>query len=490
MAINTQLEYGAYTRMVADAKAQTLVEIKFAGQDAGEVVAAFPQVSLNACDISSGRANFSGRLILTLVYVGDEGKLCRIQRGAEFSHYCDDERFASAQRSVCTLSAERTQIRREGSSLVAVIVIGASIEAYDTVQRGYVSSIEGAACRREDEKLYSIVNFSGESDVEDDFDCVAEDVLIPSASVLVHDCNVRAGLAEISGELYLNLLALRDGIPVSLDRTIPFKAELACDDAVVTRRAGCRAEIKEINVNCRVSEESGKCNVEVSAALAFSGKYAEETQTPLVLDAFCKDRELDLTFTEEETRVPSDIRVYTERVGGACACTAKLDYTCAFYAAALPRAEFSRTAGGVEGSVTATLLYEQGGEIRSCEVSLPFSIALAGLREGADDISVAVCGISIRQRAEGECEAEASLKITATDGEISRVRYVSGVTEGAEKPERSAAISVYIPAAGDGLWETAKNLSENPEDVTRSNPELEFPLTGKERILIYRPKQA
>ena len=98
--------------------------------------------------------------------------------------------------------------------------------------------------------------------------------------------------------------------------------------------------------------------------------------------------------------------------------------------------------------------------------------------------------MSMRQRAEGECEAEASLKITAADGESYTVKYVASATEGEPIKRSDSAVSVYIPAAGDGLWETAKRLSESPENIRSSNPDLNFPLTGKERILIYRPKQA
>ena len=104
------------------------------------------------------------------------------------------------------------------------------------------------------------------------------------------------------------------------------------------------------------------------------------------------------------------------------------------------------------------------------------------------DIAVAVSGMSIRQRAEGECEADATLKITAAHGETRSIKYLSEVTEGGDKRQDDCAISVYMPSAGDDLWATAKKLNAPPESVCASNPGLEFPLTGKERILIFRGK--
>lgn len=135
-------------------------------------------------------------------------------------------------------------------------------------------------------------------------------------------------------------------------------------------------------------------------------------------------------------------------MGGLCATKAKLDYTCAFLAAAAPRAEFARSGDGVEGSVTATLLYEQNGEIRATEVNLPFTVTLNGLGE-CNAVNIAVCGVNMRQRSEGECEAEAVLKIAASECLSENVKYVCGVEEGESVPVNDCALSVYIPAAGD-----------------------------------------
>jgi len=488
MSIQAQFQTGAFTRQVATLGAQSMVEIKFSEENAGEAVAVEPQISLNSCEISSGRVNYSGRLIATLVYTDEEGKLCRVQKGAEFSHFIDNEILAPAQKSECALTCERCKVKRDGSSLVVSVVVGAKVDVYDNAQRSFITSIDGAICKTDSAKLYSIINFSGESDVDDEFDCMAEDVLVPSASVQVLDCNAHAGVIEVNGEIYLSLLAVRDGSPVNLDRTVPFKCELSCDEALLSQRAYCRAEIKSISVNCKVYEEKGKCGVELNVGLGFCGHFYEEEEVTYLSDAFCTASETQLTFAEERVKLDNETKVYSERVSGPCASKAKLDYTCAFLAAALPKAEFTRTDKGVDGSVTATLLYDKSGEVHSTEVNMPFSIELAGLSSDCKNVAVSVCGMSLRQRAEGECEGEAVLKITAADGETRVVSYVTEATEGEPKEPVDCAVSVYIPAAGDGLWETAKRLSESPESIKKTNPDLNFPLTGKERILIYRSK--
>lgn len=488
MSLSTQYSTGTYQRRIAVIKSQSIVEIRLSGQEIGEVVAVYPQVSLSSVETASGRVTYGGRLVCTVVYADENGKLCRLQKGAEFSHYSDDDRLAPAHNALCSLTCEKAQIKRDGSSYLIAVVVGAEISIFASAERNMLTEAEGAVCNRENQKLFTAVTFTGESEVEDDFDCNAEDVLVPAAEVLVLNCGCRAGAVEVSGEIYLSLLAVRSGKPVCLDRIIPFKCEIPCDDALLSRNAVCRAEIKEISVNARVNEERGKCDVELVAQLTFAGQYYEEEEASLILDAFSRENSLQLTYAEETASPCNETKVYTERVTGLCATKAKLDYTCSLLAAALPKAEFAHSQSGIEGSVSATLLYEQNGEIHSTEVNLPFSVTLTGLNTECADITVAVCGVNIRQRAEGECEAEAVLKIAAADCEQQTVKYLTDAVEGEKLNVNDSAISVYIPAAGDGLWNTAKKLLQSPEEIQSTNPELTFPLSGKERILVYRPK--
>lgn len=485
--LNATTATGACTRKIADLKAQSIVEIKFTEQDMGEIVAVCPQVSLSSAEVSSGRINYGGRLICTVVYA-DGSNLCRVQKGAEFSHHLDNDKLAPAQNCDCSLSCEHTRVKREGSFYIVSVVVGADISISDSAERSYIQSLDGAIVRREEGKLFNAVAFLGESEIDDDFNLVATDILVPSAQPLVLNCAARSGLIEVTGEIYLSLLAVREGSPVALDRVIPFKTEISCERAIVPSPAGCRAEIKDMTVDCKVNEERGKCDVNFNATLAFTGTFYEEEEVSYIADAFSAENELKLNFSEEESNVCTDVKVYSERVSGLCASKAKLDYTCAFLAAALPRADYARTQDGVEGSVNATLFFEQGGEVRSTEVNLPFSVRLTGLNDAHGAVSVAVLGMSLRQRAEGECEAEVILKIAVLDGQCHRVRYLAAAEEGEKKAVNDSAISVYIPTAGDGLWETAKKLGCSPESIQKANPELNYPLSGKERILIFRGK--
>lgn len=495
MSLNPVFQTEGYKKLIVSLGAQSIVECRFSQvDDVNEIIAVYPQVAVSGCEVASGRVNYGGRLICTVVYTDDGGKLCRMQKGAEFSHYADCDLLAPAQTGLCALKCERSQIKRDGSSYVISVVVGAEIRAFGNAERTFLTGADGAVCRTENVKFYSAVTFSGESEIEDDFECDSvADVLVPGAEVLVTDCECRSGEVAVTGEIYLSLLTTRGGSAAALERTVPFKASIPCENALLSQRAACRAEIRDVNVTAKVNEERGKCEINLLATLGIDGVFYEETEVPAATDAFCPANETEISFGEESASPCDGVKVYAERVSGLCATRNKLDYTCNFKAVALPRAEFSfrRESHTLEGAVTAVLVYEQGGEQRSSEVSLPFTVSPSGLFEEEDPaITVVACGVSVRQRSEGECEAEAVLKISVFGRKEKRSAYITKLTEGKPVKESDAAISVIIPAAGDELWDIAKKLRRAPKAVSECNPELTFPLKGDERILVYRMKNA
>ena len=495
MSISTQYSTNTFTRRIADIKSQSIVEIRFSGQDAGEIVAVYPQVCLSSCETSNGRINYNGRLVCTVVYADENGKLCRMQKGAEFSHFADDDTLAPAQSGVCALTCDKTTVKREGSSFVIAAIISADINVYARAERSYISGAEGAYVRTESVSLASAVCFSGESEVEDDFDADSVvDVLIPCAKAVVLSCVCGTGEVEAGGEIYLSLFAMRQQSPICLERIIPFKCVIPCDDASAGRRAAARAEICDLNVTANVNEDRGKCQINFVCNLSLSGWFADEHSAEVAVDAFSDTNEVVVTRSEELLPRCVDVKVYSERVSGLAATKSKLTYDCKFLAAALPRAEcaFNEQSGCVEGAVNTVLIYEQNGEIKSTDVNLPFTVALSGVAEQGQRVfeDVAVCGVSVRLKAEGEAEAEATLKICATVCDEKSVNYITAMEEGEEVEVNDCAVSVFLPAAGDGLWDIAKKLKKSPEEVKACNAELEFPLTGKERILVYRGKKA
>ena len=209
-----------------------------------------------------------------------------------------------------------------------------------------------------------------------------------------------------------------------------------------------------------------------------------------IIDAFSTECAVRLGYSEAETCSSKETFVRTERIAGKAALSSPIDYSDTLLAVALQRAEgevvFTPEGRRFEGLATATLLVKGQDGRRGVEMSVPFSVPLPC--EGECAVSALVCGMSARQKQEGEIDAEATLKLSVTPRQRSVLRAVCAVEEGEPFSERDCAVSVYIPRAGDGLWELSKRLKKPPEEVMRSNPELEFPIREGKRVIIYRKK--
>ena len=54
--------------------------------------------------------------------------------------------------------------------------------------------------------------------------------------------------------------------------------------------------------------------------------------------------------------------------------------------------------------------------------------------------------------------------------------------------EKRQLAAIEDALENEDLWGLAKRLGQYPEALLETNPDLQFPLTGKERIVVYRQK--
>jgi len=492
--IKSVLNTESCVRQTERLSAQSVVECRFP-QSSGitEVILTQPQLSVVSCEVADGRVNYSGKIIFTLVYSDEEGKLCRMQKGAEFSHYRDSVNLSPAQNGVCRLKCERLTVKRDGSAFVVSAIISADIVVFARAERSYISSADGAQLKMENISFPSRVYFSAESQAEDDFEADGvEDILAPQAKAIVNKVQCSVGEVEVSGDIYLSLFSMRRQSPVCLERVIPFKRTIMCDDADGRFSSFARAEVSDLNVSCSVNEERQKCNVSFSCNVSINGYFISFSEGAAATDAFSETEKVKLNIAEEEFSAIDGVKIYSEKVNALAATKNRLGYDCKFYAACAPSAECSYNAqtGCAEGVARCTLVYGQNGEIKSCDVEAPFSVPLNGVAGDGQEVETEAfaSGMAVRLRAEGEAEAEASLKICAYVSSHKKISYLTEISSDGELELSDSAVSVYFPAAGDGLWDIAKKLNKPTDFISSSNPSLTYPLAGNERIVVYRKK--
>ena len=485
MQIETQRYRG--TTRTGTLSAETAVECRFGGE-VETVLSACAELMPVRAEAEEGGVRILGRARFSLVYENAEHGVCRAEKGAEFTLRAAGECCSAASPRV-QLKAEQLSVRREGASIYLTALVSAQAELFEEQEFEYLTGGE-LVMRREGLTLWGAHLLSGETELSDDFETdFLGDILLHTSGALVTSVRAEAGSLLLEGEVNLCILALKGGEPVSLERLIPFRIELPAESAGAGAPAEGRVSVKDVYLHADADEEQGKCSLHAELTLSAEGCVYREETADAVTDAYSLTHSVRLGFSQAETSCAGEMLSFTERITGKAALSSPIDYSDTLLAVILQRAEVVLSPEGrrAEGVAAATLLVKgaDGGR-RGVEMSFPFSVPVPC--EGECSLSLLVCGMSARQKQEGEIDAEATLKFSASPRRKSTVRAVCAAEEGEPLSECDAAVSVYIPRAGDGLWELSKRLKKPPEEVLKSNPELEFPIREGERVVIYRKK--
>ena len=492
MSLKPQFETYRYVGEICRLRAQSVVECRLPGSEINSILAVHANAVTTENGCVDGEVRYGGKVLLSIVYEDGEKNICRAERGAEFFHKAEGKDVTPACFAKTALSAENVHWRREGSGLYVSVVVNADILVYGSKQTEYLTGGEGLICRHKEITVCKTVCVSGETEDEDEFESdYVGDILLHSERAVAHRVEVEAGALRLDGELSLNICVLKeDNSLCSYERLLPFRMEVPCDEAFGKASASARVCVKSARLTVDVDEDKGKSKIVFSYCLSAECVVCVNEALTAVEDAFAPDTQITLKKGNGGGRYATNTMKYTERINGVAALSPQIDEDYALQAAVLPRCEMTLKKGErgmeAEGVVTAdVLLCSADGTHRSAELSLPFIFPVE-MDEEIAEADCLVCGLNVRRKKGGEVEAEATLKLSVKTYQAIEWEYLSEVEIGEEIEEEKGGFTVFIPRAGDGLWELAKRLRCHPESIEKSNPELQFPIKDGERIFVYR----
>ena len=492
MLIQPQFETYRYTGEIDCLHSQSMVECRLPGSEIGSILAVQASAVPTECVCADGEVRYGGKLLLCVVYEDGDKKICRVERGAEFFHKAEGSAVTPACFAKVAFNVENVTHRREGSGLYVSVVIGACANVYGGKQIEYLSGGENLVALPTEMKVCKTVCVSGEVEAEDEFETdYVGDILLHSENAVVTHVGVGAGELRVEGELALNVCVLKSDESVcSYERLLPFTLEIPCEEAFGNVKASARVCVKSATLTAGVDEEKGKSKIVFSYALCADCFLSQTEGVSVAGDAFSPLAKIRLIKEKGEGRYLTNTVKCVERISGVAAISALPEGDYALEAAVLPRAEIvcKKTERGVEAEGAAlaeVILRGIDGGRKTCSLSLPFvfPVDIEGEFFEAECI---VCGLNVRRKNGGETEAEATVKLCVKSYEKCVWEYIRETEEGEAVEESDAALSIFLPEAGETLWEVAKRLSCLPEELERSNPDLTFPVKEGERIFVYR----
>lgn len=394
-----------------------------------------------------------------------------------------------------TVRADNARVTRVGDDYsakcsVTFIGEGSSTDEYAAVVGGNGLIVKETVLSADESAGVAADEFT----VTDEFEIPYFVSEILSRSQCVRVKSVESGVSRIivSGEVVTELKTLSaDGDEFTSERRVTaFRCEAACVGALPDMKARGGAVVKRANYKAYSDETKNRSSVSAEIVLSVYGEAISEREIPLVTDAYSLTDEI--TLTREEFAVEKfDEEIYKEDRVVFASSVAAPDGARIIGALGERLTVFNveKTENGIaiNGSVRADVAFRNADNGVSCEqVEAPFSTEINDCKD-ARVTSVVLCGLNARIR-NGAIELEYSAGVRYRRYTVEKTERVSRAESVGERKKNECAISVYIPQRGDESWDIAKRLGLTESEIAALNPDLNFPLGGDERILVYRKK--
>jgi hypothetical protein len=266
--------------------------------------------------------------------------------------------------------------------------------------------------------------------------------------------------------------------------------QIPSEEALGKVNACAKITVKNAVLTAGMDEDKGKSKMVFAYTLSADCSLSSCDEVSVAIDAFSPVCEMPLKYENGRGRYLTKQIKCVERVGGTAVLSPVMEGEYALQSSVLPTAvaTLKKTENGMEaeGVLTAEILLKNHeGAYKSGTLSLPFVFPL-NIDCDEAEASCMVCGLNVRKTASGELQAEATLKLSVLCYKQTEYKYICAVEEGEPIEKSDAAITLFIPRAGDDLWEVAKRRRLTPDELQKSNPDLKFPVKDGERIFVYR----
>ena len=477
-----------YTKELCFVENQSMVECRFPGAETAVVLAVQARVVESDCACVDGEVKYSGKLLLSIVYEDVNKRICRAERGAEFFHKAASVQITPACFAKGNFEVENITHRREGASTYVSVVIGARIKIYTQAEVEYLDGGEEVVVKKQAGNIVQVSTLFGEVEESDDFEMDGiVDVLMHEEKARVISAKAGPYEVEIEGEICYDVCALKeDGGVERLERILPIKMKLPCEESGVEDMVKAALEVRRAEVSLSISEEDNRAKITFVCGVYADCTLYKKVEVEMGADAFSPRRKIHLKRQKVAGRYLLEQKNESFRVAGTAANSFWEEgwrLCCIF----LPRVEISKQDGGIEGvlEVSALLRSEEGG-YKVSTLTLPFASSTRAC--AADEIVCTVSGLTVRNFSKEATCLEGTIHWTIARFEAWETEYIAGLEEGEDRPKKEAAFTIFVPAKGDGLWEVAKKMGVAPDEVERCNPEVSYPVKEGERIIVYRQK--
>ena len=386
-----------------------------------------------------------------------------------------------------------TKLVSLGIGASTTVIFYAESKTYE--ERNCISGGDGIIIKEKTEEFdIYYQGKDGRQTVTDEFELnyLVGEVLAYSSEAYVNEVVSGLGRIIFDGETVLTLKVLPYGENSDIikeRRVIPFRYEMEISDAMPEMRACGKVDVISTNLKVFADENKNKSLATADIALLFSGEAISAQSVSLCDDAYLKDYHSDLNYCEFDMPCFVEQKCLTQKISQSAGAGIDGGRIITVFGESLSVYGIKVAMGSftVDGIVRCDVVFknsDNGVSVVNAEIPFSLDVSVNGNATG-----IKVCLVDLNAKLiNGDIVLDAQLKVCYKSIIVKKIKCVDGISEKDRRNSIDCAITVYVPKNGDDVWDVAKEIGATEEDVIAFNPDLEFPLSEDERVVIYRQK--
>ena len=324
-------------------------------------------------------------------------------------------------------------------------------------------------------------------------------VLMHKAIPIITAVQCGVGCIIVDGEVHIFGLLLQNNEKrdiIKEEKVVPFRAEIEYEEAMPSMLANAEVFEKSFKTDISVDEDGNSCTVTANISLLLEGEVFSVINSTVCDDAFSLTHEIETKITVENKCTPKEQKGISQEFTSLPIAVEGINEAefvlCSYENIEITETKKNKGKLEVYGVISYTAFFKEvNGEIITRRIESPFETKLDVDCETNDNYKVLpiILNAKPNQFTNGEITVTYNLYFSVYLEEVEKVKLLNDVVLGEEKKAQSSSISVYISMPNEDLWSLSKRLNTPPEEICETNKDLQFPLSGKERIVVYRQKK-
>lgn len=445
-----------------------------------------------------GAVKVNGSVSWKALYVLSNGEIKSVDYLSDFTDTLDVEGVNPSMRLLAQSNVLeiKTEVADNNIFITAVLDIG--MQAVASYEYDCLADADDAYVKGVEEQFIALSAMGeGSFEISEDVDINGklERVLYYDSKVVIKDASVGEGLVIISGEVVSE-------VTIELDRGIetrfycmPFQEDIMAQGAQTGYEVYCEAIVKSNKIV--ISQENNKTIIGLEAIIFAKAAIFSKKYYTLVSDIYSPNYNINVKREEVSAERLVFSKYYEEKINGLAQLNEDMPSIQTILTTCVSNNVVTNISADdnyvvAEGLLTATVIYKDyENQVNSVKVELPYSLKKSIMEARKTQVltgKIVENAVSSRIRRDKEIEVYADLKICIDAFESYKINYVSDCVKGEDKQVDATAISIYVAEEGETFWDIGKALNASVDTIKLLNPNLSEPLTGKERITIYRKR--